>query len=72
VDALGRTLMIAGLVFLALGFALHAGPQIPLLGKLPGDLRLERPGFSLYFPFASCVLISVVLSLVLQLLSRLR
>ena len=71
-DALGRTLMIAGLVFLVAGFVLHASPQIPLLGKLPGDLRLERPGFSLYFPFTSCVLISAVLSLALQLLSRLR
>ena len=71
-DAIGRSLMILGVVFVVVGFVLWVSPQIPLLGKLPGDLRIERPGFRLYVPITTCVLISAVLSLLAQLLSRLR
>ena len=69
-DAIGRSLMILGVVFVVVGFVLWASPQIPLLGKLPGDLRIERPGFRLYVPITTCVLISAVLSLLSHLLSR--
>ena len=69
---IGRSLMILGVVFVVVGFVLWVSPQIPLLGKLPGDLRIERPGFRLYVPITTCVLISAVLSLLAQLLSRLR
>jgi hypothetical protein len=71
-DALGRGLMILGVVFVVVGFLLYLSPQIPLLGKLPGDIRIERPGYRLYFPVTTCLAISVVLSLVAQLFSRLR
>ena len=64
--------MVAGVVFVVVGFALQLHPQLPLLGKLPGDLRIERPGFSFRFPLTSCLLVSAVLSLLLQLLARLR
>jgi len=69
-DAIARSLMILGAVFVVVGFLLYASPQIPLLGKLPGDLRIERPGFRLYVPITTCILISAVLSLLAQLLSR--
>lgn len=56
-----------GLVLLGLGLA---WPWIARLGlgALPGDVRIERPGFSFYFPIGSTLLISVVLSLVVSLL----
>ena len=60
------------LAFGAVGLLLWVSPQIPLLGKLPGDLRIERPGFRLYFPITTCVLLSLVLSLLAGLVSRLR
>jgi hypothetical protein len=72
VDALGRSLVILGIVFVAVGLLLHASPQIPLLGKLPGDLRIERPGFRFYFPLTTCLVLSAVLSLLAHLFSRLR
>jgi hypothetical protein len=59
-------------VFVVVGLLLWVSPQIPLLGKLPGDLRIERPGFRLYFPITTCVLLSLVLSLLAGLVSRLR
>ena len=71
-EALGRGLVILGVVFALVGCALWLSPQLPLLGKLPGDIRIERPGFRLYFPITTCVLLSVVLTLVAQLWSRFR
>ena len=71
-ETIPRALVIAGLVLLILGVLLHVAPSFPILGKLPGDIRVERPGFRLYVPITSCVLISVVLSAVLWLFSRLR
>jgi len=72
VEPLARSLVIAGLVLIGLGLLLHANPSIPLLGKLPGDLRIERPGLRLYFPIVSCLVVSVVLSAALWLFSKLR
>jgi hypothetical protein len=42
----------------------------PGLGRLPGDLRIERPGFTFYFPITTCLLLSAVITLVSYLLSR--
>jgi hypothetical protein len=72
VDSLGRGLMTLGAVFVAVGLLLWWSPQIPLLGKLPGDLRVERGGVVVYFPIASCLVVSAVISLAAQLLARLR
>ena len=71
-EPLGRTLMLVGLALVIAGAALYFAPSIPLLGRLPGDIRIERPGFSLYVPITTCILLSVVLSALLALLSRLR
>jgi hypothetical protein len=70
--SLPRALVIAGLVLVALGLLLHAGPAIPLLGRLPGDIRIERPGLRLYLPLTSCLLVSAVLSAALWLFAKLR
>lgn len=71
-DSLARSLVLVGLVFVGLGLLLHAGPSIPLLGKLPGDIRIERPGLRIELPLGSCLLVSLLLSGVLWLVSRLR
>ena len=65
--SLGRTLIVLGLVLLVVGLLVQVFPG---LGRLPGDLRVERPGFAFYLPITTCLLISAVLSLVLHLLSR--
>ena len=70
-DPLARSLIIAGLVFLALGVILQAGPSIPLLGKLPGDIRIERPGLRIYVPITSSLLLSLLLSAGIWLFSKL-
>jgi hypothetical protein len=69
---LGRMLVIAGLVIAAVGVALWIAPAVPWLGRLPGDIRIERPGVRIYFPLATCVVLSVAISAVLWLLGRWR
>lgn len=71
-EILGRTLVIAGLVLVGLGLLLYVAPSIPLLGRLPGDIRIERPGFRFYFPLTTCILVSLLLSGALWLVSKLR
>jgi hypothetical protein len=56
----------------AVGLWLWLGPRVPWLGHLPGDLRIDRPGFRLYLPITTSILLSIVLSIVFLLLSRLR
>jgi hypothetical protein len=72
VDSLARILIIAGLTFLALGILLYAIPSIPLLGRLPGDIRIERPGLRIHLPITTCLVISLALSVGLWLFSKFR
>ena len=71
-DQLPRLLIIAGLLLLVLGLLLQVLPSLPLLGRLPGDIRIERPGFRFYFPFTSCAILSLALSGALWLISKWR
>jgi hypothetical protein len=72
VESAGRLLIFAGLLLLGLGLLLHFGPGWPWLGRLPGDLRIERPGLRVFVPITTCLLLSAVASAVLWLVSRLR
>ena len=67
---LARLLMIAGAILLALGLVLWLGPKIPWLGKLPGDITYKRDNFTVYFPLGTCILISIILSLILYLFRK--
>lgn len=60
--------MILGVALIILG--LWVAGKIPFLGRLPGDIRIERPGFKFYFPFTSMLILSAILSLVLTFLRR--
>jgi hypothetical protein len=69
----GRWLAGLGVVLAAIGVLLIASAYLGLpLGRLPGDLRIERPGLRLYLPLGTCVLLSAVVSLVFWVLTRLR
>lgn len=59
-----RALIVAGIVLLAIGLAWPWLAKLPL-GRLPGDLRIERDGFSFFFPLTTALLISAVVSLIL-------
>jgi hypothetical protein len=70
--SLGKLLIVAGLVLLALGVTLLFSDRLPLgrLGRLPGDLVYKRGTFTAYFPFATSILISLLLTLLLWFINR--
>ena len=69
-DSLGRMLLLAGLVLAGFGGLLLLAGNIPWLGRLPGDISFERGNFRFYAPIVTSLLLSVVLTVVLNLLAR--
>lgn len=67
---LGRMLIVAGLVIAAVGALLFLSGKIPWLGRLPGDILVKREKFTFYFPLATSLLISLILSLILWLFRK--
>ncbi len=67
---LARTLIVLGVLLVVVGLALLLVPKLPGLGKLPGDLVIKRENFTLYFPLGTCILLSVILSLIFWLFRR--
>ncbi len=68
---LGKFIMLAGAVLLILGGLIWLAGRIPLLGHLPGDIRLQRGNVSCFFPLMTMIIVSVLLTVVLNLLLRL-
>jgi hypothetical protein len=60
-------LVIAGLFITAIGLFWLFGPLIPGLGRLPGDVTIERGNFRFYFPVTTCIVLSLALSAILWL-----
>ena len=69
-EGIGKTLVISGIVIAVLGLLLAFGGRIPFLGKLPGDIVIRNDGITFYFPVVTCLLVSVVLSLLVYLFRR--
>jgi hypothetical protein len=68
---IGKLLLIAGVVLCAVGGLLWLAGQWNLpFGRLPGDIRVEKPGFKFYFPIATCLLLSALVTLVVWLLRK--
>ena len=67
---LGRTLIFFGLLLLVLGLVLSLAGKLPWIGHLPGDITIQRGRFTFYFPITTCILISVIVSLVLYYFRR--
>ena len=64
----GWMLVIGGLVIAGMGLIWVLAPNLPRLGRLPGDIVIERENSRFYFPIVTCIVISVVLSLVMWLI----
>ncbi len=67
---LARGLIILGVILVVVGLALLLVPKLPWLGKLPGDIVIKRESFTFYFPLGTCILISVILSLIFWLFRK--
>jgi hypothetical protein len=67
---IGKMLVIFGAVIVLLGLALWSGFGAGWLGRLPGDIRVESGHSAFYFPIVTCIIISIVISLLLSLFRR--
>jgi len=68
---LGKWLMIAGTIALAAGVLLYFfHDKLHWVGKLPGDIRIEKENFRFYFPFTTLVIISLLMNIIIRLIKR--
>ncbi len=71
-ENIGRYLMIGGVILFVMGGLVFLASKFGIpFGRLPGDIRIERENFSFYFPLASSILISIVLTIILNVIFRL-
>jgi hypothetical protein len=69
-NAFGKTLIFFGLLLAALGLLFTLGSKLPWLGRLPGDIYINRGNFSFYFPLTTSIIVSLIITLVLYLFRR--
>ena len=70
-EGIGKTLILIGLFIVLIGLLLTFFERLPFgLGKLPGDIYIKRDNFVFYFPLATSIIISIVLSLIFILISK--
>ena len=67
---LGKILIYFGVVLIVVGLIFSLSGKIPWLGHLPGDIYIQRERFTFYFPLTTCLLISVIITLVLYFFRR--
>ncbi len=70
IQHIGRFLIIIGIVIAAIGGLLMLSGKIPWLGRLPGDIVIQRKNFTFYFPLATSILVSLLLTLIFWIVGR--
>jgi membrane protein implicated in regulation of membrane protease activity len=70
VNDIGKTLVVLGLLIALAGLALVFVGRVPWLGRLPGDIHVQRGNWSFYFPIATSIVLSLVLTLLFWLFGR--
>jgi len=66
----GRLLIVLGVIIIAVGGLLLYAGKIPWIGRLPGDILIQKKNYTLYFPLATSIVISLILTLIFWLLGR--
>jgi hypothetical protein len=69
---LGKFIMVTGVITTLVGLVMWSGFARSWLGRLPGDIRVEREYSAFYFPIVTCIILSIVLSLLLSIFSIFR
>ncbi len=69
-NELAKLLIFGGVVLIVVGFGMLFLPKIPFLGRLPGDIIIKRDNFTFYFPLASSVIISIILTIIFYFIGR--
>ncbi len=66
----GKILLVVGIVIALAGLAFMVGGKIPWLGRLPGDITLKGKNYTFYFPLATSIVVSIILSVIFYLINR--
>jgi len=67
---LGKLLIVLGVIVIAVGGLLLFSGKIPWIGRLPGDILIQKKNYTFYFPLATSIIISLIITLVFWLLGR--
>lgn len=70
IQHIGKLIIILGIFLVVIGVLIVLAPKILYIGRLPGDIYIKRDGFIIYFPLASSILISIILTLILNFIFR--
>jgi hypothetical protein len=70
IQYIGKSLIILGIIIFAVGGLLLLSGKFPWIGRLPGDIVIQKKNFTFYFPLATSILLSLLLTLVFWLLKR--
>jgi len=68
--ALGKLLILLGVLIIVIGLLLLVGEKIPWVGRLPGDIIIRKKNFTFYFPLATSIVISIILTLLFTLFRK--
>jgi len=69
---MGKVLIFFGILLIILGLIFFFIDKIPLLGKLPGDIRIEKKNFVFYFPLTTSIILSLILTIIINIILRLK
>jgi len=69
-SAFGKILIFFGIIMIVVGGLFLFGSKIPFIGRLPGDIAIQKKNFSFYFPITTGIIISIILSFIMWLFSR--
>ncbi|HHU86614.1 MAG TPA: DUF2905 domain-containing protein [Peptococcaceae bacterium] len=69
-ESLGKMILFFGIFLVLIGGLLLLGGRLFGLGRLPGDIFLQRGNFSFYFPVVTCIVLSILLTIILNLIRR--
>ena len=69
-DSFGKLLIMVGLILAAVGGVILLVGRVPFIGRLPGDMYIQRKNFTFYFPLATSILLSIILTLLFSFFSR--
>lgn len=67
---MGLFLIIAGISLAIIGLAIYFSDKLPFLGRLPGDIVIKKENFTFYFPLATSIVLSIIISLILYLVRK--
>ena len=67
---MGKVLVTTGIILIVIGLFFTFGGKIPFLGRLPGDIIVNKKNFTFYFPITTSIILSVILSVILHIFSK--